>query len=97
MAASTRPAVICCGNAQLLFGNFPEVWCQLGCGWAPAHVSMERAAKEPHAERGVEADPGNGLTAKPGASPAALRLDECDAALLACAWMRPHAQRRLAM
>ena len=46
---------------------------------------MERPA-----ERGVEADPGEGLTATPGAGPAALRLDEGHTALLGLRLGRSH-------
>ena len=88
--------MICCGSAQLLFGKFPNIWCQLGCGWLPAHVGMERTAKEPPAERGVEADPGEGVTATPGAGSAALRLDEYHAALQEIAWDAPTRAPRLA-
>lgn len=44
---------------------------------------------EPPAEHGVEADPGEGLTATHGARPAALRLDDCHAALLKIVWDVP--------
>ena len=57
---------------------------------------MERTAKEPLAERGVEADPGEGLTALPGAGPAALRLNDCHAALQEIAWDAPTCAPRLA-
>ena len=50
---------------------------------------------EPPAERGVEAGPGEGLTATPGACPAALRLDDCHDSLLKMAWDAPTSAARL--
>ena len=73
-----------------------RVGVSLGCGWLPAHVQMERAAAAPPAERGMEAGPGEGPTATPGAGPAALRLDDCHAALLKIASDAQNAQRRSA-
>lgn len=49
---------------------------------APAQVRLESVAAEPPEGSGMEAEPREGVTAAPGAGPAALRPGDCHTALL---------------